>query len=213
MSDETTGPEPEGTAGEETEQPSRVAGVFVLLVLAGVAVLVLKVIVTVAPYTAYFVAGILACLGWQKVRAWAKTRRAPVDGDEDDEEEPDVMEALQHLGRNGDSVLLTQLRKRLRVTDTKAVKKLLKADGIRWRDGVRTPAGNGPGVHHEDIPAPPPREAAPSESGCSCSSGPTTATPTTASEERGEGLRVEPIGQAGAIIRDPADTVRHHRVK
>lgn len=211
MSDETTGSEPEGTVGEETEQPSRVAGVFVLLVLVGVAVLALKVIVTVAPYTAYFVAGILACLGWQRVRGWVAKRRGP---EAEDEEEPDVVEALQHLGRNGDSVLLTQLRKRLRVADTKAVKKLLKADGIRWRDGVRTSAGNGPGVHHEDIPAPPPQEVAPSESGCSCSSGPTTPTPTTApEEEQGEGLRVEPIGQAGAIIRDPADTVRHYRVK
>jgi len=123
-----------------------------------------------------------------------------------------VVEALQHLGRRGDSVLLTQLRKRLGAADTKAVKALLKAEGIRVRAGVRTPAGNGPGVHQTDIPAPPPREETPSGSGCCCRSEPTTPTPTTDAAPGGEGRRVEPLGDGGYIIRDPADAARHHRV-
>ena len=32
-------------------------------------------------------------------------------------------------------------------------------------------------------------------------------------DEAREGLRVEPIGQAGAVVRDPADAVRHHDLK
>lgn len=212
MSDETTDQTPKDEAGEEEDKPSRVAGALALLLLAGVACLILKAVVTVAPYTAYFVAGILFCLGWQRARSWVAGRRESA-GEEDEEAEfPDVAEALMDLGRRGDSVLLTQLRKRLRVADTKAVKALLKDEGIRVRAGVRTPVGNGPGVHHEDIPAPSPVVAGHGE-GCCCTSGPTTPTPTTGPEGAGEGLRVVPIGTDGKIVYDLKDTIRHHHVK
>jgi hypothetical protein len=200
MSDETAG---ETEAVEVEDPPSRLAGGCALLVVAGVAVLVLRVVVTVAPYTAYFVTGVLACLGWQRSAGWLRRRREDRE-EAEDEEEPDVVEALQHLGRNGDHVLLTQLRKRCGASDTKAVRRLLKAEKIRVRGGVRTPAGNGPGVHQDDIPAPPPAEAAPSESGCSCRSA-TTPTPTT-------GLTVEAIGLAGMVVKDGSEAARHHRI-
>lgn len=200
MADKT---EPEGEEKADVEAPpSRIAGAVVLLVLAVVAVLLLRALVTAAPYTAYFVAGVIVTAVWHKARAWRSKRRGE-DGDE--EEEPDVVEALQYLGRNGDHVLLTQLQKRLGVADTKAVRRLLKAEKIRVRPGVRAPKGNGPGVHQEDIPAPPPDAATPSESGCSCRPGPTTPTPTT-------GTTVEAIGLAGVVVKDGSETARRHRV-
>jgi hypothetical protein len=190
-------------AGLEPESPpSRVAGVLVLLLLVCVGGLILRVIVRAAPYTAYFVAGVIVTATWYKARAWRSKRRG---GDGDEEEELDVVEALQHLGGNGDHVLLTQLQKRLGVKDTKAVRALLKAEKIRVRPGVRAPKGNGPGVHKDDIPTPPPHEETPSESGCSCSSGPTTPTPTT-------GTTVEAIGLAGVVVKDGSEPARQHRV-
>jgi hypothetical protein len=201
MSDDTgeeTGPD------EVEDPPSRIAGAFVLLVLAGVLVLILRVVVTVAPYSAYFVVGVLVTVGWQRAAGWLKRRREDRAEPEEEEEELDVVEALQRLGRNGDNVLLTQLRKRLGAKDTKAVRKLLKAEKIRVRPGVRTPAGNGPGVHREDIPAPPPRTAAPSVAPCSCRSA-TTPTPTA-------GITTEPIGLAGIVVKDGSEVTRQHRV-
>lgn len=176
------------------------------VVLLTVALLAMWGIVTVLPETAYVVVGILGCLGWQRVGRWIGKRRDRRE-DEDQEEPPDVAEALRLLGQHGDHVLLTQLRKRLGVADTKAVRALLKESGIRVRSGVRTPAGNGPGVHRDDIPqAPPPREKGPVGGPCRCSSEPTTPTPTTE-------LRVEPIGLAGAVVHDPAEAVRRHRIQ
>ena len=200
MSDEVTGETPEGAESP----PSRVAGVFVLLLVVGVGSLILRVVVRAAPYTAYFVVGVLVTVGWQRAAGWLRHRRDDRE-EAEDEEEPDVVEALQHLGRNGDHVLLTQLRKRCGAADTKTVRKLLKAEKIRVRSGVRTPAGNGPGVHQDDIPAPPPVEATPSESGCSCRPEPTTPTPTT-------GVTVEAIGLAGVVVKDGSEVTRQHRV-
>jgi hypothetical protein len=140
MSDDTgeeTGPD------EVEDPPSRIAGAFVLLVLAGVLVLILRVVVTVAPYSAYFVVGVLVTVGWQRVAGWLRLKRRREDREEAAEEEPDVVEALQHLGRNGDHVLLTQLRKRSAPKDTKAVRKLLKAEKIRVRRVCVPPRATG----------------------------------------------------------------------
>ncbi|MFF0138526.1 hypothetical protein ACFYRN_19050 [Streptomyces sp. NPDC005227] len=197
MSDEATGEQE-----SDEVQPSRIAGVFVLLVLAAVAVLVLRAVVAAAPYTAYFVAGIIVTAGWYRAKAWRAKRR----GEEVEvEDEPDVAEALRYLSRNGDHVLLTQLQKHVGAKDTKAVRRLLKVEKIKVRQGVRTPKGNGPGVHQDDIPAPPPPEDTPSEGGCSCRSA-TTPTPTTA------GPTVEPIGLAGMVVKDGSEASRRHRI-
>ncbi|MEU1284351.1 hypothetical protein [Kitasatospora sp. NPDC005856] len=59
----------------------------------------------------------------------------------------------------GNSVLLTRLAADLAAfhpgwePSTKAVRVLLSEAGIPVRGGVRTPDGNGPGVHHQDVPA------------------------------------------------------------
>ncbi|MFF7949118.1 hypothetical protein [Streptomyces griseorubiginosus] len=194
---------------EEAEEPRQMNERTAKAIIFVIAAAVLWGLVVAFPWVAYVVVGVLGTLGWLRARAWITDHRSSRD-DEPEEEQPDVVEALQHLGQRGDSVLLTRLRKHLRVADTKTVKALLKDEGIRVRTGVRTPAGNGPGVHHEDIPAPPPAVESGHGDGCCCRSEPTTPTPTTGPEE---GLRVVPLGLEGKIVYDPKDTVRHHRVK
>lgn len=195
--------EPESADAEAVGEERQMSEGTAKAVLAIVVVAVLSGIIVAFPYVAYFVAGVLACWGWQRVAGWIEARGEDVE--DEAEEEPDVVEALRHLGRNGNHVLLTQLQKRLGVKDTKAVRKLLKAEKITPRPGVRTPAGNGPGVHQEDIPAPPPVEAAPLSQPCSCRPEPTTPTPTT-------GTTVESIGLAGVVVKDGSEAVRRHRV-
>ncbi|MGX1301388.1 hypothetical protein RKD35_002876 [Streptomyces albogriseolus] len=64
--------------------------------------------------------------------------------------------ALHHLYRGGSGVLLTTLRQHLSLPHTRAVREVLGGAGIRVREGVRTPGGNGPGVHTHDFPPLPP---------------------------------------------------------
>ncbi|MDH6489619.1 hypothetical protein [Streptomyces sp. SAI-127] len=64
--------------------------------------------------------------------------------------------ALHQLYRGGSGVLLTTLRQHLSQPHTRAVREVLGAAGIRVREGVRTPGGNGPGVHTHDFPPLPP---------------------------------------------------------
>ncbi|MFF2353960.1 hypothetical protein ACFVVL_29785 [Kitasatospora sp. NPDC058115] len=62
------------------------------------------------------------------------------------------------LTASGSSVLLTRLAADLGTAhpswtgSTKAVRALLSEAGVPVREGVRTPDGNGPGVHHQDVP-------------------------------------------------------------
>ena len=92
--------------------------------------------------------------------------------------------------------------------DTKAAKCLLNADNIPWK-GVRTSHGNGPGVHKNDIPPALPSPAAGSHGeGCCCRSDDNTNN--SPKQEPEEGVRVEAIGQAGTLLRDPTEAHRHH---
>ena len=192
----------------EVEPPSRLAGAVVLAVVGGGGMFGL---VHAVPESAYVIVGVLGTVGVQRAHAWRPARRAP--GLEEQPEPVDIGEHLRALSEGQHSVLLTQLQQRAELPDTKAVKALLKEAGIRHRGGVRTPAGNGPGVHHEDIPpAPTPSEGAPSE-GCWCRSDANTNANNEPAEGAREGLRVQPIGQAGALITDPTDAHRHHAVR
>ncbi|AKN71239.1 hypothetical protein QR97_16780 [Streptomyces sp. PBH53] len=176
-------------------------------VLLAVLLLAMWGIVAALPETAYVIIGVLGTLGVQRARAWRNARRTqPVVAEE---ATPDVVAALHRLVGNDRGVLLTRLRDDLGAADTKTVRALLDAAGIPIRAGVRTRAGNGPGVHTDDIPTPPPAPV----DGCCCSSDANTNA--NSGSERGaeEGLRVERIGQSGYILRDPADTVRHHTVR
>ncbi|MFI5629172.1 hypothetical protein ACIA8E_07290 [Streptomyces sp. NPDC051664] len=89
--------------------------------------------------------------------------KSPGEADGEDDETPlvesspdpcreDLTRALHHLYRGGSGVLHTALAKHLLLPSTAAVKRVLDGAGIAHRPGVRTPAGNGPGVHHHDFP-------------------------------------------------------------
>lgn len=118
------------------------------------------------------------------ITAWLAGRPETADDDqgdetddtEQDEEQPypdpaDMADIVRELG-TGTGVLLTRLRDQLQTEypgttwSTKDVRILLGADGIRVREGVRvTGAGNGPGVHRDDIPAPLPSTTPPTPVG------------------------------------------------
>ncbi|MEV7413529.1 hypothetical protein AB0O04_37635, partial [Streptomyces althioticus] len=90
-------------------------------------------------------------------------KKAPEDTAEEAPEEPrpepshdDLVRALHDLVGPGRGVLLTALRERLQLPDTKAVRALLAQHSIPTRPGVRTVGGNGPGIHRDDFPPLPP---------------------------------------------------------
>ncbi|MFD8251922.1 hypothetical protein [Streptomyces werraensis] len=190
----------------EGEEPGGMSERAARLILLAVLLLAMWGIVAALPETAYVVVGVLGTLGVQRARAWRAQRR-----EEPDEEQPrpDVGAALRRLVGDGRGVLLTRLRDDLGAPDTKTVRQLLEAAGIPVRAGVRTGAGNGPGVHVDDIPAPPPADG----DGCCCRSDANANANNGAGGTGGEGLRVEHIGQSAYILRDPADAVRHHPVR
>ncbi|WP_199570571.1 hypothetical protein [Streptomyces murinus] len=77
----------------------------------------------------------------------------------------DVIRALHDLYEGGSGVLHTALQRRLRLPDTRAVKRVLDEVGIPYRTGVRAAAGNGPGVHTDDFPPLPPAQGSPQGDG------------------------------------------------
>lgn len=102
----------------------------------------------------------------------------------------DLVTALHTLLRGSSGVLHTTLRDHLRYPSTRAVREALDAAHIPSRSGVRSAAGNGPGVHRQDFPPlPPPREGSPG-SGCSRRSEAFTNN-NNGGEGPGEGLGVE----------------------
>jgi DNA-binding MarR family transcriptional regulator len=62
-----------------------------------------------------------------------------------------VRAAVARLVGDDRGVLLTTVRERFGLGDTKAVRDLLDKADINVRPGVRTPKGNGPGVHRYDV--------------------------------------------------------------
>jgi hypothetical protein len=64
----------------------------------------------------------------------------------------DVVELLWELVGDGRGVLLTALRDALHWESTREVRELLDDIAVPVRAGVRTVAGNGPGVHLNDFP-------------------------------------------------------------
>jgi hypothetical protein len=85
---------------------------------------------------------------------------APAEAPRDPSREA-LIGALHHLYRGGSGVLHTALVQHLGLADSRAAKRALDGAGIAYRPGVRTPAGNGPGVHHDDIPPLPPAQGSP----------------------------------------------------
>lgn len=187
------------------EQPdtNRLAGGCVLVVLAAAA----GGVVHQVPETGYFVAGLITTATIRKARGWAAGRRTDAEEPQPEPaDELDVAEALRRLVGDDRGVLLTRLRDDLGLPDTRTVRNLLDAADIPIRAGVRTSAGNGPGVHRDDVP---PLES-PHQPRCLCRSDANTNTNNEPEPDPEKGLRVAPIGQAGAVVTDPAETQRRH---
>lgn len=187
----------------ETEGDGRIAGGCVL----AIALTVAGGVAYAVPESAYFVAGLLATNAVHKGRVLAGRLRR---NEEQETTDPvDIVATLQGLAEGGRHVRLTQLAEAAALPDTKAVRLLLNEAGIRIRDGVRAAGKNGPGVHHDDVPPLPDSESgAPSER-CLCRSDANTNANSALPGGSGEGLRVEAIGQAASVIRDPSEHRAH----
>jgi hypothetical protein len=189
------------TTPTETDEPQGMSERTARVLLTGVLLLTIWGVVAALPETAYVVVGIASTLGWQRCRAWREAREEA--GEQDNEQPVDVVAHLRALGAGGGHVLLTRLQSAAGLPDTKAVRALLDAAGIRVRTGVRAGGKNGPGVHQDDIPAPPPADDAAPSGRCLCSSGANANTNNGPSVERREW---------GVTITDPTDQNRQHQV-
>ena len=196
--------QPPAQAATGETPPSKAA--IGCLILIGVAFA--GTIVVAVPETAYCIAGFMAAATARKARDWANGRRGHAAEEQPNEEPIDIVTALWTLGQKTGHVRLTQLQEATGLPDTKAVRVLLDEAGIPVRTGVRAGGKNGPGVHATDIP---PLDRAPSGR-CLCRSGATTNTNNSAGAGGREGLRVEPIGQAGTVVHTPAEASRHHAI-
>ncbi|MFG2976281.1 hypothetical protein ACGFYY_25275 [Streptomyces sp. NPDC048331] len=185
----------DGQPPTEAQGDGRVAGGCVLAVALAAG----GTIAYAVPESAYFVAGLLATRAVHKAKELAARFRRP-DG-EPESVEVDIVAALQGLAAGGEHVRLTQLQEAAGLPDTKAVRALLDEAGIPVRTGVRAGGKNGPGVHHDDVPPLSASIVGAPSGGCLCSSAANTNTNNTAPPAPREGLRVEPIGQSGSVIR------------
>ncbi|MFF7881016.1 hypothetical protein ACH40F_07940 [Streptomyces sp. NPDC020794] len=172
------------------------------VVLLTVGLLAMWGIVAVLPETAYFVAGIMACLGWQKTRGWIGRRQghsdeAPPAVDEVTAE--DVVETLHEVANP--NVFLADFAAAFDL-DTAAARALLEGHEIRVRRAVRNGDSTGVGVHKDDLP-PLPRPAQETPVGGVDQGQPTNQ----------QGLSSEPIGLAGVVVKDGSETRRRHQVR
>jgi len=162
-----------------------------------------------APHLARFAVP-AAAITWC-VAAWCTAPAATnPPSDEPTEHQPtppdpqDVEDLVRDLIGDDRGALLTALRQPLHAADTRAVRELLAAAGIRVRPGVRTADGNGPGVHRDDLAAPSP---APADIPVDV-----VAAGEDANTNANNVLRVE-SREGMTIINDPADRHRAHSLK
>jgi hypothetical protein len=205
-----------GESGESAGMSERTAKI----VLLTVGLLVMWGIVAVLPETAYFVAGIMACRGWQKARGWIGRRGS----DEDEAGEPEANgtvvgaaetwrvptfhELCESLARVGTphahiAVLAHDLG-----TTPERVREALDACGVQVEAVRMQGRGSSTGVKGDALPTP--RSTPGGVVGAGQPANDNNNASATTPEK---GLRVEHIGQAGAIVHDPADSVRHHQVR
>jgi hypothetical protein len=196
--------EPGGVEPEKVEEPGESAGMSertAKLILAFVALAALAAIVIVFPYVAYFVAGIMACRGWQKTRGWIGRRQR--SGDETtppagEVTAEDVVETLHEVANP--NVFLADFAAAFDL-DTGAARALLEGHEVRVRRAVRNGESTGVGVHKDDLP-PLPRPVQETPVGGVDQGQPTNQ----------QGLSSEPIGLAGVVVKDGSETGRRHRV-
>jgi hypothetical protein len=193
--------EPEAEEADDAGEPGGMSERAAKIVLLTVGLLAMWGIVAVLPETVYFVAGIMACLGWQKTRGWIGRRQgsgdetAPTAGEVTAE---DVVETLHEVANP--NVFLADFAAAFDL-DTGAARALLEGHEVRVRRAVRNGESTGVGVHRDDVP-PLPRgaERGPAESvDLQQQHQPTQPT-------------VEPIGLAGVVVKDGSETSRQHRV-
>ncbi|MBP5922164.1 MULTISPECIES: hypothetical protein [Streptomyces] len=204
---ETAAGEQVTEAGEPSERAERIAKA----VLVAVALLAAWGLVAAMPNIAYVVTGILICLGWQKARA-RLGRRSDDDQEPEEERGPDALDAViaLHALSRGNSVLLTALRDELELPDTKAVKALLDQADVPYK-AVRTPTGNGPGVHKGDIPPMVSPADAPHDERCCCRSDDNNNADNATGDAPQKGTRVEAIGDGGRLVSELADHTCRNR--
>lgn len=93
-------------------------------------------------------------------------------------------------------------------TSTEQVRAALDRCGVPVEPVRMRGRGSSTGVKGGSLPAP-----RPASDGVVAAGHPTNNDNNNTHEDTpGEGLRVEPIGLAGAVVRDPADVIRHHKV-
>ncbi|MFB7440231.1 hypothetical protein ACFC01_18040 [Streptomyces mirabilis] len=131
-------------------------------------------------------------------------RNEPTEEQPAEPDPQDVEDLVRDLIGDDRGVLLTTLRQPLHAPNTRAVRELLDAAGIRVRPGVRTAGGNGPGVHRDDLTAPSPAPADPPVDVVAAGEDANTNTNNTLRVESREGM---------TIINDPADRHRAHSLK
>ncbi|MGW6009693.1 hypothetical protein [Streptomyces sp. NPDC055210] len=195
-------------AVEEEGEDEESSGRGPLIVLSAVIVVGAWRLVAVFPEVAYIVVGSIGTIGVQKVRAWQAAREKGEESNVSEQSTPDVGEALRRLVGDGNGVLLTQLQLDLKLPNTKVVKALLEAEGIEWKS-VRTPKGNGPGVHKNAIPSTPSPADDSHGDGCCCRSEANDNTNTPSPTPRGERSRVRRIRSARATY-NPNDNISRH---
>lgn len=191
MSAEEQQPEELGEPGGMSERTAR-------LILVGVLLLALWGIVVVLPETAYVVVGVLATLGWQKVRRWLRRRRGDTDDDAelaDEERRETVAETLHRLA--APNVFLADFAE-ARGWAMESARAVLEGLDIRVRRAVRNGNDTGVGVHRDDIP-PLPRPLSDTPVGGVDQGQPTNQ------------LTVEALGLAGSVVRDPAESIRRRQ--
>jgi hypothetical protein len=192
------------TEAEEVEGPGESGGMSertAKLILASVALAALAAIVIVFPYVAYFVAGIMACRGWQKARGWIGRRQGSSDETApaaDEVTAEDVVETLHEVANP--NVFLADFAAAFDL-DTGAARALLEGHEIRVRRAVRNGDSTGVGVHRDDVP-PLPRGA---------ERGPAEVVDLQQQHQPTQPT-VEPIGLAGVVVKDGSETGRRHRV-
>jgi hypothetical protein len=212
-------------AGEpgESEEPGESDGMSertAKIVLLTVGLLAMWGIVAVLPETAYFVAGIMACRGWQKARGWIGRHGE----DEASEPEPEADETVagaaetwrvptfhelcESLARVGTphahiAVLAHDLG-----TTPERVREALDACGVQVEAVRMQGRGSSTGVKGDALPTPRSTLGGVVGAGQPANND-NNNDPGDPSEK---GLRVQPIGQAGTLINNPADAVRHHQV-
>lgn len=184
------------------EQPSKLAGGCVLAVGAALA----GVVVYAVPETGYYAAGLLTTAGIRKAVTWRTRRSSGADEEPEAEDTIDILDLLHELSPAGAAnVRLTQLQEAAGLPDTKPVRALLADADIPIKE-VRTGGKVGQGVHASAIP----RSCGALPGCCWCAVTSNNNTNNTPEPEPGEGFRVEPIGQGGTVVRDPAETSRRH---